>query len=69
MTSKQVATTLIAGLRKDKPEILVGWQSHLAVWFNRIAPMLVEKILLMAAPLSQERQKRYQRFRYAKNAS
>ncbi len=69
MTSKQVAITLIAGLRKDEPEILVGWQSHLAVWFNRIAPMLLEKILLMAAPLSQERQKRYQRFRYARNAS
>ena len=69
MTSKQVATKLIAGLRKDQPEILVGWQSHLAVWFNRIAPMLVEKILLMAAPLSQERQKRYQRFRYARNVS
>ncbi len=26
MTSKQVATRLIAGLRKDEPEILVGWQ-------------------------------------------
>lgn len=31
MTPKQVATTLIAGLRKESPEILVGWQSHLAV--------------------------------------
>lgn len=69
MSPKQVATTLIAGLRKESPEILVGWQSHLAVWFNRIAPMLMEKVLLMAAPLSQERRKRYQRFRYARNTS
>lgn len=61
MTSQQVAIRLIAGLRKDEPEILVGWQSHLAVWCNRVAPMLVEKVLLMAAPLSQERQKRHQR--------
>ncbi len=69
MTSKQVATTLIAGLRKDKPEILVGWQSHLAVWCNRVVPILVEKVLLMAAPLSQDRQKPYQRHRYARNTS
>jgi len=33
----------------DSPEILVGWQSHLAVWCNFIAPRLVEKVLLMAA--------------------
>jgi 3-oxoacyl-[acyl-carrier protein] reductase len=69
MTPKQVATTLIAGLRKESPEILVGWQSHLAVWFNRIAPMLVEKVLLMAAPSFQERRKRYQQLRYARNTS
>ncbi len=69
MTSKQVATTLIAGLREDKPEILVGWQSHLAVWFNRVVPLLVEKILLTAAPLSQQRQKPYQKNRYARNTS
>lgn len=69
MSPKQVAITLITGLRKESPEILVGWQSHLAVWCNRIAPLLVEKILLIAAPLSQERRKRYQRLRYARNNS
>ncbi|MGQ4648151.1 SDR family NAD(P)-dependent oxidoreductase [Lyngbya aestuarii] len=62
MTSQQVAQVLVNGLRRESAEILVGWQSHLAVWFNRLAPWLLEKILLMAAPLSRERQKRYQKF-------
>lgn len=60
MTPEKVAKVLITGLNKESPEILVGWQSYLAVWCNRIAPMLLEKILLLAAPLSRERQKRYQ---------
>lgn len=55
MTPEKVAKVLIAGLRKESPEILVGWQSYLAVWCNRIAPTLLEKILLMAAPLSRGR--------------
>jgi len=46
--SQQVAQALVAGLHKESPEILVGWQSHLAVWC--IAPRLVEKVLLMATP-------------------
>lgn len=61
MTPEKVAKVLITGLNKESPEILVGWQSYLAVWCNRIAPMLLEKILLLAAPLSRERQKRYQK--------
>lgn len=65
MTPEQVAQALVAGLHKESAEILVGWQSHLAVWCNRIAPMLLEKVLLMAAPLSQERKKRYQRLKNA----
>lgn len=52
MTPQEVAKALVAGLQKQSPEILVGWQSHLAVWCNRIAPWLMEKILLLAAPLS-----------------
>jgi 3-oxoacyl-[acyl-carrier protein] reductase len=50
MTPKQVAEALIAGLDRETPEILVGWQSHLAVWCHRLFPFLMEKILLMAAP-------------------
>ena len=55
MTPQQVAQTLISGLEKNSAEILVGWQSHLAVWCQRLSPWLMEKILLMAAPLSRER--------------
>ena len=50
MTPKQVAIALIAGLDREAPEILVGWQSHLAVWCHRLFPFLMEKILLIAAP-------------------
>ena len=64
-TPQKVAQSLVVGLQKDSPEILVGWQSHLAVWCNRIAPWLLEKILLMAAPLPKDRQKRYLRFKQA----
>jgi 3-oxoacyl-[acyl-carrier protein] reductase len=67
-TPQKVAQALVAGLRKDSPEILVGWQSHLAVWCNRLAPWLLERILLMAAPLPkdrQNRQKSYPRLRQA----
>ncbi len=63
MTPEKVAQALVAGLRRNSPEILVGWQSHLAVWCQRIIPWLLEKILLMAAPLSKEGQKRYQKLR------
>jgi 3-oxoacyl-[acyl-carrier protein] reductase len=64
-TSQKVAQALVAGLHKESPEILVGWQSHLAVWCNRIAPWLLEKVLLMAAPLPKDRHKRYPRLRQA----
>jgi len=63
MTPQKVAQALVAGLHKESPEILVGWQSHLVMWCNRIAPRLVEKVLLMAAPLSQVRPKHYRRLR------
>lgn len=65
MTPQQVAKALVTGLRRGSPEILVGWQSHLAVWCNRIAPWLLEKILLMAAPQSKYKQKRFPRLRQA----
>ncbi len=60
MTPQHVAKAFVAGLHKESPEILVGWQSHLAMWCNRIAPGLLEKVLLLASPLSQDRQKRRQ---------
>ncbi|MDZ8050318.1 MAG: SDR family NAD(P)-dependent oxidoreductase [Aulosira sp. ZfuVER01] len=52
MTPQQVAQTFVAGLQRDAPEILVGWQSHLAVWCQRLTPWLLEPILQMATPLA-----------------
>jgi 3-oxoacyl-[acyl-carrier protein] reductase len=65
MTPEKVAKALITGLRKDSPEILVGWQSHLAIWCSRIAPWLLEKILHLAAPLPKHRQPRYLKLKAA----
>ena len=50
MTPERVARALISGLYKNSGEILVGWQSYLAVWCQRIFPQLLEKILLFSAP-------------------
>lgn len=63
VTPQRVAQALVAGLHQESSEILVGWQSHLAVWGNRIAPWLLEKVLRTAAPYQE--QKHYQRFREA----
>lgn len=52
MTPEQVAKALVTGLRNQSSEVLVGWQSHLAVWCKRISPWLLDKVLQMAAPLS-----------------
>jgi 3-oxoacyl-[acyl-carrier protein] reductase len=53
MTPEEVAQVLVAGLSKNSAEILVGWQSHLAVWCQRLAPWLLELILKMATPPKQ----------------
>ncbi|GAX36630.1 SDR family NAD(P)-dependent oxidoreductase [Nodularia sp. NIES-3585] len=50
MNPEEVAQVLVSGLQKDAPEILVGWQSHLAVWCQRLAPWLLEMILQIATP-------------------
>ncbi|MBD2773661.1 SDR family NAD(P)-dependent oxidoreductase [Iningainema tapete] len=50
MTPEKVAQALVTGLQRDSPEILVGWQSHLAVLCQRFAPWLLEKILQIASP-------------------
>lgn len=55
MTPQQVAKALVIGLEKDAPEILVGWQSHLAVWCQRLAPGLLELLLKIAAPTAPKK--------------
>ncbi|MCL6435417.1 MAG: SDR family NAD(P)-dependent oxidoreductase [Leptolyngbyaceae cyanobacterium HOT.MB2.61] len=69
MTPQQVAQALMVGLAKGSSEILVGWQSHLAVWGNRLAPWLMEKLLTMAAPLPKNEPNFYPDLREARATS
>lgn len=60
MTPEEVAQAFVKGLRKDSSEILVGWQSHLAIWCQRLAPWLLEMVLKLASP--QTKAPRIQRY-------
>ncbi|TVP69284.1 MAG: SDR family NAD(P)-dependent oxidoreductase [Leptolyngbya sp. LCM1.Bin17] len=46
----QVAQALIWGLQRDQTEIVVGWQGHAALWAQRLAPSLVDRLVRLAAP-------------------
>jgi 3-oxoacyl-[acyl-carrier protein] reductase len=50
MSPEQVAKALVVGLQRGTPEILVGWQSYLAVLCGRVAPQLLERIVRWSAP-------------------
>ena len=54
VTPEKVASALLRGLRQGSSEILVGWQSHAAVWLNRLMPGVVELLVRMAAPLPKK---------------
>lgn len=56
MQPKQVAKALVRGLERDSSEILVGWQSYLAVWGNRLLPSFMEFISKLAAPLPERQE-------------
>lgn len=45
-----VARACMRGLSRDAPEVLVGWQSHLAAGCYRLAPKMVERVLALSAP-------------------
>jgi 3-oxoacyl-[acyl-carrier protein] reductase len=51
MSAEQVARGLILGLQRGQKEIVIGWQSHLALWCQKFAPWLMEKIVDLASPL------------------
>jgi 3-oxoacyl-[acyl-carrier protein] reductase len=53
MTPERVAQIFVAGLKQNQTEILVGWQSHLAIWCQRLMPGLLEMILRLAMPRKQ----------------
>ena len=50
VTPERVAQTLVSGLHRNRSEILVGWQSYLAVLCQRIFPQLLARIMTLSAP-------------------
>lgn len=52
---EDVAQALVRGLRGRQTEILVGWQSHAAVWTQRMSPWLVDRIIDLTHPLQRNR--------------
>ncbi len=62
---QKVAQVLVAGLEKEATEILVGWQSHLAMWCNRFAPGLLEWLIRLASPASPEQNPYLSKYRVA----
>lgn len=58
VSPEQVARALIVGLAKGTPEILVGWQSYLAVFGNRLVPWLMERVVMWTAPQMSSPQNR-----------
>jgi 3-oxoacyl-[acyl-carrier protein] reductase len=52
MSPQRVAQALIRGIERDKHEIIIGWQSHLAVWGSYLVPRLVEQVIQLASPLA-----------------
>ncbi|NER94624.1 MAG: SDR family NAD(P)-dependent oxidoreductase [Symploca sp. SIO1B1] len=52
-TPETVAKVLVAQLPKGTLEIFVGWQSKVTALLNRFLPWLMEKIVLLSAPLSE----------------
>ena len=56
MSPERVAQALVWGIDRDKPEIIIGWQSHLAVWGSYLVPRLVEWVIQLASPLTDLKQ-------------
>ncbi|HEY9645784.1 MAG TPA: SDR family NAD(P)-dependent oxidoreductase [Chroococcidiopsis sp.] len=55
MTPERVAQGLIVGLQKNTPEIVVGWQSHLALLCSRVAPWLLDRVIRVTTPTLPDR--------------
>ena len=59
MSPQRVAQALIRGIAADRHEIIIGWQSHVAVWGSYLVPRLVERAIRLAAPLPDRRSWRW----------
>lgn len=47
---EQVAKAMVSGVKRGNREILVGWQSHMAVMCDRLAPQLLSQIIRWTQP-------------------
>ena len=56
MSPQRVAQALVRGIDRNQHEVIIGWQSHLAVWGNYLVPRLLERVMQMAAPLPSQKQ-------------
>ena len=48
---QRVAQALLRGIELNKREIIIGWQSHLAIWGSYLVPRLVERVIQIVAPI------------------
>jgi 3-oxoacyl-[acyl-carrier protein] reductase len=55
MSPQRVAQALVLGIERNDREIIIGWQSHLAVWGNYLVPRLVDRVVQLASPLPRKR--------------
>ena len=51
MSPQRVAQALLRGIELNKREIIIGWQSHLAIWGSYLVPRLVERVIQIVAPI------------------
>ncbi len=70
MTAQKVASALIEGLKRDREEICVGWQSYLALLCQRFTPWLLDLVLSVTTPiLKQQSSSRFASRRNARVAT
>jgi len=50
VSTETVARTLVQGLEGNAAEISVGWQAQLALWCDRVAPWLLNRVMQLASP-------------------
>jgi 3-oxoacyl-[acyl-carrier protein] reductase len=60
---EEVAQAMVKGLQRGQSEILVGWQSHAAVWTQRLAPWFLEKVITLTNPAQREHRRPAKSFR------
>lgn len=49
-SAEEVARALVRGIKRETPEILVGWQAQLADLLHRLLPTIAEQLVRLAAP-------------------